>query len=39
MAVNIVGTGLIPQSRPNLKVLGWSEEQGKNFQEQAEWVF
>lgn len=31
--------GLIPQSRPNLKALGWSEEQGKVFQEQAEWVF
>lgn len=39
MAVNIVGTGLMPQSRPNIKALGWSEEQGETFQEQVEWAF
>ncbi len=39
MGMNIVGTGLIPQSRPNIKMLGWTEEDAKGYQEQAEWAF
>ena len=39
MGMNIVGTGLVPQSRPNFKMLGWREEDAKAFQEQAEWAF
>lgn len=39
MAVNIVGTGLVPQSNPCTKALGWSEEQSKDFQDQAELAF
>jgi len=39
MAVNIVGTGLIPQSNPCTKALGWTEEQSKTFQDQAELAF
>ncbi|SCY01495.1 phage portal protein [Desulfoluna spongiiphila] len=39
MGVSVVGTGLRPQSRPNWKLLGWSEEQAETFQTQAEWAF
>lgn len=39
MGVSIIGTGLRPQSRPNSKVLGWSNDQAAEFQEQAEWAF
>ncbi|NOX35897.1 MAG: phage portal protein [Deltaproteobacteria bacterium] len=39
IAVNSIGTGLIPQSRPNAKVLGWSEKQVRDFQTQAEWAW
>ncbi|CCK81206.1 phage portal protein [Desulfobacula toluolica] len=39
IAVNSVGTGLQPQSRPNAKVLGWNEVQSREFQTQAEWAW
>lgn len=39
MAVNIAGTGLIPQSAPHEEILGWTEEQVRDFQIQAEWAF
>lgn len=39
IAINSVGTGLVPQSRPNTKYLKWSEEQARDFQAQAEWAF
>ncbi|BCS94906.1 phage portal protein [Desulfoluna limicola] len=39
MGVSVVGTGLRPQSRPNWKLLGWSEEEAETFQTQAEWAF
>ncbi|BCS94519.1 phage portal protein [Desulfoluna limicola] len=39
MGVSVVGTGLRPQSRPNWKLLGWSEDQAEEFQTQAEWAF
>lgn len=39
MAVNIVGTGLAPQSQPNTKALGWTDEQSDRFQNQAETAF
>jgi len=39
MSVNIVGTGLIPQSQPNAKLLGWNEDQTREFQSQAEWAW
>jgi lambda family phage portal protein len=39
MAVNITGTGLIPQANPYAKALGWTEEQSKEFQDQAELAF
>ncbi|VFQ46902.1 phage portal protein [Desulfoluna butyratoxydans] len=39
MGVSVVGTGLRPQSRPNWKLLGWTEEQAEEFQTQAEWAF
>lgn len=39
LAFNIAGTGLTPQSRPNARILGWSEDQAREFQAQAEWAF
>lgn len=39
MAVNIVGTGLVPQSNPHERILGWTEEQSKEFKMQAEYCF
>lgn len=39
MAMNIVGSGLMPQAQPNAKQLGWTEGQTKEFQQQAEWAF
>ncbi len=39
MAFNTVGTGLKPQSQPAADILGWSEDQVKVFQTQAEWAF
>jgi lambda family phage portal protein len=39
MAVNIVGTGLVPQANPCTKALGWTEDQAKDFQDQAELAF
>ena len=39
MATNIVGTGIEPQSRPKQEVLGWTDEEVKRFQQQAEWVY
>ena len=39
MAVNIVGTGLIPQSRPNATVLGLNDDQVEDFTNQCEWAF
>ena len=39
IAINSVGTGLIPQSRPNSNVLGWTEDQTRKFQTQAEWAW
>jgi len=39
MAMNIVGTGIQPQSRPKADKLGWSEEQTRQFQQQAEWIY
>lgn len=39
ITINSVGTGIKPQSNPNGKVLGWSDDQIKNFQEQAEWAW
>lgn len=39
MALNSVGTGLIPQSNPHQKILGWTDTQVKDFQDQAEWCF
>ena len=39
MNINVVGTGIHPQSRPNAKVLGWTEKQAREFQAQAEWVW
>ncbi len=39
MAVNVVGTGLTPQSRPKAKKLGITEQQSRDFAEQAEWIY
>jgi lambda family phage portal protein len=39
ITVNTVGTGLMPQSRPNAKVLGWTDEESREFQAQAEWAW
>ena len=39
MALNSVGTGLIPQSNPHQELLGWTDTQVKDFQTQAEWWF
>lgn len=39
MAVNIAGTGLVPQSTPNAKALGWSDDDVRRFQDQSEDVF
>ncbi|MCF8090808.1 MAG: phage portal protein [Desulfotignum sp.] len=39
MALNSVGTGLIAQSNPHQKILGWTDSQVKDFQENAEWAF
>lgn len=39
MPLNIVGPGLVPQSRPNAARLKITEEQERSFQEQAEWAF
>jgi len=39
MTVNTVGTGLIPVSTPNAKILGWNDQEVEDFQEQAEWYF
>jgi len=39
IAVNTVGTGLWPQSKPNWKRLGITEEQAQEVAEQMEWEF
>ena len=39
LTTNVVGTGLMPQSKPKWKRLGITEDQAKDFAEQAEWVF
>jgi lambda family phage portal protein len=39
ISVNAVGPGLWPQSKPNFKRLGISEEQATEISEQAEWEF
>lgn len=39
IAVNTVGTGLWPQSKPNYKRLGITEEQAQDVAEQMEWEF
>ena len=39
LTVNIVGTGLMPQSQPSAKLLGWTDEQTDLFQTQAEAAF
>lgn len=39
ISVNTVGPGLWPQSKPNFKRLGISEEQAVEIAEQAEWEF
>lgn len=39
IAINTVGPGLVPQSKPNAKVLGWDQAQVRSFQDQAEWAF
>lgn len=36
MAVNIVGTGINPQSNPATKMLGWTDDQANDFREQCE---
>jgi len=39
IAINSVGTGLLPQSTPNAKILNWTPDQVKDFQTQAEWAW
>ena len=39
MAINTVGTGLIPQSTPHKEILGWTDDQVRDFQIAAEWCF
>jgi len=39
ISINTVGTGLVPQARPNAKILGWDEQQTRDFQAQAEWAW
>ncbi len=39
IAVNTVGPGIWPQSRPNFKRLGITEEQAREIAEAAEWEF
>jgi len=39
MSMNIVGTGIKPQARPKQEALGWSDEETRKFQRQAEWIF
>ena len=39
IATNTIGTGLNPQSRPNAKILGWDDQQTRDFQSQAEWAW
>ena len=39
MAVSVVGTGLRPQSQPNVKRLGITREQGEVFAQSAEWAW
>ncbi len=39
LSTNVVGTGLMPQSRPRWKRLGISESQAKDIADQAEWIF
>ncbi len=39
IAVNTVGTGIWPQSKPNYKRLGITEEQAQEVAEQMEWEF
>lgn len=39
MAVNVVGTGLVPQSTPAAKLLGWDEDAARAVQQQAEASF
>jgi len=39
LTTNIIGTGLNPQSKPRWKRLGITKKQGKEFSENAEWVF
>jgi lambda family phage portal protein len=39
MSMNVIGTGLIPQATPHQDVLGWTDEETRDFQVQAEWEF
>ena len=39
MAVNTVGTGLLPQSTPHKEILGWTDTQIRDFQVAAEFCF
>lgn len=39
MAVNTVGTGLLPQSTPHKEILGWTDNQVRDFQIAAEFFF
>jgi lambda family phage portal protein len=39
MSVNVVGTGLTPQSRPRYQLLGITEDEAREIADQAEWIF
>lgn len=39
MAVNIAGPGLTPQSTPNQRLLGWTDDETDAFQASAEWAY
>ena len=39
LAMNIVGTGLVPQSKPLRKILGWDQDQARVFADSAELAF
>lgn len=39
LTTKIIGQGLTPMASPDTKLLGWSQEQVKNFQEQAEALY
>lgn len=39
MAVNVIGTGIRPQAKPNIKRLGISEEQADAYTASAEWAW